>query len=59
MNVGELLRALHDDGWRLVAARGSHRRYNIRSNPDGSSFLANRATILPLAHCRVFSTSAS
>jgi predicted RNA binding protein YcfA (HicA-like mRNA interferase family) len=27
MKVGELLRLLHEDGWFLVATRGSHRQY--------------------------------
>ena len=27
MKVGEVLRMLHDDGWLLVATRGSHRQY--------------------------------
>jgi predicted RNA binding protein YcfA (HicA-like mRNA interferase family) len=27
MKVSEILRLLHDDGWYLVATRGSHRQY--------------------------------
>jgi len=27
MKVSEMLRLLHDDGWFLVATRGSHRQY--------------------------------
>jgi predicted RNA binding protein YcfA (HicA-like mRNA interferase family) len=27
MKVGEVLRLLHDDGWRLVATKGSHRQF--------------------------------
>ncbi len=27
MKVGEVLRMLHDDGWFLVATRGSHRQF--------------------------------
>ena len=27
MKVGEMLRRLHEDGWLLVATRGSHRQY--------------------------------
>ena len=27
MKVGEILRMLQDDGWYLVATRGSHRQY--------------------------------
>ena len=33
MKVGEVLRMLHDDGWRLVAAKGSHRQFNHGSKP--------------------------
>jgi predicted RNA binding protein YcfA (HicA-like mRNA interferase family) len=27
MKVSEILRLLHDDGWRLVATKGSHRQF--------------------------------
>ena len=27
MKVSEVLRMLHDDGWHLVATRGSHRQF--------------------------------
>lgn len=27
MKVGDMLRRLHEDGWVLVAVRGSHRQY--------------------------------
>jgi len=28
MKVRDVIRMLEDDGWRLVATRGSHRQYN-------------------------------
>ena len=31
MKVSEMLRLLHDDGWFLVATRGSHRQYKHSS----------------------------
>lgn len=31
MKVGELIRILEDDGWRLVRTRGSHRQYKHAS----------------------------
>jgi len=31
MKVGEILRMLQDDGWFLVATRGSHRQYKHQS----------------------------
>jgi predicted RNA binding protein YcfA (HicA-like mRNA interferase family) len=31
MKASEILRLLHDDGWYLVATRGSHRQYKHRS----------------------------
>jgi len=33
MKVGELLRLLQADGWRLVATRGSHRQFKHTSKP--------------------------
>ncbi|MCK7496644.1 MAG: type II toxin-antitoxin system HicA family toxin [Comamonadaceae bacterium] len=33
MKVGEILRMLQDDGWWLVATRGSHRQYKHPSKP--------------------------
>ena len=33
MKVSEVLRMLHDDGWYLIATRGSHRQYKHRSKP--------------------------
>ena len=33
MKVGELMRLLADDGWVLVATRGSHRQYKHPSKP--------------------------
>jgi predicted RNA binding protein YcfA (HicA-like mRNA interferase family) len=33
MKIGEVLRLLHDDGWILVATRGSHRQFKHPSKP--------------------------
>jgi predicted RNA binding protein YcfA (HicA-like mRNA interferase family) len=33
MKVGEVLRALQADGWKLVATRGSHRQFKHPSKP--------------------------
>lgn len=33
MKVSEILRLLHEDGWLLVATRGSHRQYKHTSKP--------------------------
>jgi predicted RNA binding protein YcfA (HicA-like mRNA interferase family) len=33
MKVSEILRLLHEDGWYLVATRGSHRQYKHSSKP--------------------------
>jgi predicted RNA binding protein YcfA (HicA-like mRNA interferase family) len=33
MKVSEILRTLQDDGWWLVATRGSHRQYKHPSKP--------------------------
>ncbi len=33
MKVGEVLRVLREDGWFLVATRGSHRQFSHPSKP--------------------------
>ena len=33
MKVGELIRLLTDDGWRLTRTRGSHRQYTHPTKP--------------------------
>jgi len=33
MKVADILRMLHDDGWYLVATRGSHRQYKHPTKP--------------------------
>jgi predicted RNA binding protein YcfA (HicA-like mRNA interferase family) len=33
MKVSALLRVLHDDGWILVATRGSHRQFKHATKP--------------------------
>ena len=33
MKVSEILRLLQEDGWYLVATRGSHRQYKHRTKP--------------------------
>jgi predicted RNA binding protein YcfA (HicA-like mRNA interferase family) len=33
MKVSEILRMLSEDGWRLVATRGSHRQFKHSSKP--------------------------
>jgi predicted RNA binding protein YcfA (HicA-like mRNA interferase family) len=33
LKVGELIRLLEDDGWRLARIRGSHRQYKHASKP--------------------------
>jgi len=33
MRVSEVLRLLHDDGWYLIATRGSHPQYKQSSKP--------------------------
>ncbi|HSC95514.1 MAG TPA: type II toxin-antitoxin system HicA family toxin [Burkholderiales bacterium] len=33
MKVSEVLRMLHDDGWYLVATRGSHRQFKHPAKP--------------------------
>jgi predicted RNA binding protein YcfA (HicA-like mRNA interferase family) len=33
VKVSEILRVLHDDGWLLVATRGSHRQFKHPNKP--------------------------
>ena len=33
MKVSEVLRMLHDDGWHLVATKGSHRQFKHGAKP--------------------------
>lgn len=33
MKINELLRLLHDDGWCLIATRGSHRQFKHPTKP--------------------------
>jgi predicted RNA binding protein YcfA (HicA-like mRNA interferase family) len=33
MKAGEVLQMLHEDGWSLVATRGSHRQYKHPTKP--------------------------
>jgi len=33
MKVGEIIRRIEEDGWSLVATRGSHRQYKHPSKP--------------------------
>lgn len=33
MQVADILRMLHEDGWYLIASRGSHRQFKHSSKP--------------------------
>ena len=33
MKVSEILRIIHNDGWKLVATKGSHRQFAHASKP--------------------------
>ena len=44
MKVGNVLRLLEDDGWRLARTRGSHRQYKHPSKP-GLVTVAGKASI--------------
>lgn len=44
MKVGEIIRQLEDDGWYMVATRGSHRQYEHRSKRGRLLFLAGYRT---------------
>jgi predicted RNase H-like HicB family nuclease/predicted RNA binding protein YcfA (HicA-like mRNA interferase family) len=44
MKVGELIRLLEDDGWRLVRTKGSHRQFKNSSKP-GMVTVAGRTSL--------------
>jgi predicted RNA binding protein YcfA (HicA-like mRNA interferase family) len=48
MKISEVLRMLHDDGWRLAATTGSHRQFKHGSKP-GRVTVGSPATISPQA----------
>jgi predicted RNA binding protein YcfA (HicA-like mRNA interferase family) len=45
MKVGELIRLLEDDGWRLARTRGSHRQYRHTTKPGTVTLPASPAWI--------------
>ena len=44
MKVGELIRMLEQDGWRLVRTKGSHRQFKNPSKP-GTVTVAGRPSL--------------
>lgn len=44
MKVGELIRFLEQDGWRLARTRGSHRQYKNPNKP-GTVTVAGKASL--------------
>jgi predicted RNA binding protein YcfA (HicA-like mRNA interferase family) len=45
MKVREVLRLLYDDGWYLVATKGSHRQFKHPTKSGGSRLPASPAMI--------------
>ncbi len=43
MKVGELIRLLEEDGWRLARTRGSHRQYKNPNSQVPLQWLGSRA----------------
>jgi predicted RNA binding protein YcfA (HicA-like mRNA interferase family) len=44
VKVGELIRLLEDDGWRLARTRGSHRQYK-HANKPGTVTVAGKPSL--------------
>ena len=44
VKVGELIRLLEEDGWRLARTRGSHRQYKNQSKP-GTVTVAGKSNL--------------
>ena len=49
MKVSAVLRMLQDDGWFLVATRGSHRQFKHAQKPGRVTYRVSQATISDLA----------
>jgi predicted RNA binding protein YcfA (HicA-like mRNA interferase family) len=46
MKVKDIIRLLEDEGWFLVATRGSHRQFKHPARPELLQWPASRPTIL-------------
>jgi predicted RNA binding protein YcfA (HicA-like mRNA interferase family) len=57
MKVSELLRLLRDDGWFLVATRGSHRQFKHTTKPGRVTVPGSLAMIWHQEHSTVSSSS--
>src|SRR5215211_5401441 len=56
MKVSALLRVLHDNGWFLVATRGSHRQFKHATKPGRVTVRVNLGMIWHPAHSTVSSS---
>ncbi len=54
MKVSEVLRLLQEDGWFLVATRGSHRQFKHPIKPGRLQFPASQVTISHQERLTVF-----
>jgi predicted RNase H-like HicB family nuclease/predicted RNA binding protein YcfA (HicA-like mRNA interferase family) len=50
MKVGELIRLLEEDGWRLVRTRGSHRQYKNANKPDAVTVAGKPSLVCAARH---------
>lgn len=48
LKVGEIIKLLEDDGWALVAVRGSHRQYKHRTKPGRVTVPGKLSRDLPI-----------
>jgi predicted RNA binding protein YcfA (HicA-like mRNA interferase family) len=48
LKVGELLKLLDDDGWFLVATRGSHRQFKHPTKPGRVTVPGKPSRVLPI-----------
>jgi len=48
MRVGELIRLLEEDGWRLIRTKGSHRQFKNPSKPGTVTVAGERSLDVPL-----------
>jgi predicted RNA binding protein YcfA (HicA-like mRNA interferase family) len=48
LKVGEMIRLIEEDGWYLVAVRGSHRQYKHPAKPGRVTIPGKPSRVLPL-----------
>jgi predicted RNA binding protein YcfA (HicA-like mRNA interferase family) len=56
MKVSEVLRLLHEDGWKQARMKGGHRQFRHPSKPGTVTVAGKSRVDIRLAHYRAFSS---